>query len=116
MLLLAISRAFLQAEPLQLNPSADPQQPFKSDTEPQQAFSAFLDLASDEEPCSLGLERLLSSFLARFTVEVPVGTDLEIVVQEKVKVLDELRTSVQISCSGLRAAILGEGWELVLWA
>lgn len=32
---------------------------------------------------------------------------------EKAKVLDEHRTSVQASCNGLRAAILGEGWELV---
>lgn len=32
---------------------------------------------------------------------------------EKVKVLDELRTSIQASCNGLGAAMLGEGWELV---
>lgn len=67
MLLLAISRAFVQADPLQLRN----QQPFKSDTEPQQAVSAFLELAADEEPYSLDLGRLLSfSFLASFTVEI----------------------------------------------
>lgn len=66
MLLLAISRAFLQADPLQLSN----QQPLKSDTEPQQAVSAFLELAADEEQYSLDLERLLFSFLASFTAEI----------------------------------------------
>lgn len=66
MLLLAIPRAFLQADPLQLSI----QQPFKSDTEPQQAFPAFLELASDEELCSLDLERLLSSFWQASLVEI----------------------------------------------
>lgn len=60
------SRAFLQADPLQLSI----QQPFKSDTEPQQAFPAFLEPASDEEPCSLDLERLLSSFWQASLVEI----------------------------------------------
>lgn len=31
----------------------------------------------------------------------------------RVKVLVELRTSIQASCNGLRAAIPGEEWELV---
>lgn len=109
MLLLAIPRAFLQADPLQLSI----QQPFKSDTEPQQAFPAFLELASDEELCSLDLERLLSSFWQASLVEIWVGTDLEIMMGDKGKVLDKLRTSIQASCNGLRAAILGERWELV---
>lgn len=107
MLLLAISRAFLQAVPLQLSN----QQPFTPDTEPQQAVSAFLELALDEEPLSPDLERLLSSFLASFTIGIWAGTDLKITV--KVKLLVELRTSIQASCNGLRAAILGEGWEFV---
>lgn len=106
MLLLAIPKAFLQADPLQLSI----QQHFKSDTEPQQAFPAFLELASDED---LDMERLLSSFLASVTVEIWVGTHLEIMMGNKGKVLDKLRTSIQASCNGLRAAILGEEWELV---
>lgn len=66
-MLLAISRAFLQVGPLQFsNP-----QPLESNTDPQQAASSFLELAADEGPCSLDLERLLSfSFLASFTVEI----------------------------------------------
>lgn len=31
----------------------------------------------------------------------------------KMKMLDELRTRIQASCNGLRAAILGERWDLV---
>lgn len=77
-MLLAISRASLQADPLQLSN----QQPLKSNTEPQEAASACFELAADEGLCSLHLERLFFSFLVSFTAEIRVDTDLEIMLGE----------------------------------